>query len=94
MDQLGRLAALPAKQIVRSPREVSWASNRAVSQRACAKAEHGVEERGIPDDDVTICRDDGVTVDDRRPWLSPVSLRQLSAFAIVAEASRNCGSAP
>ena len=92
VDQLGSLAALREADRPQAPRGERGEETRGVAERARAEAELGVEERRVPDDDLALGSRGRVA--STTVARSPVSSSASSpAFAIVADASRNCGSA-
>ena len=82
-----------AKHSVRSPSFYELREQAGtLPERAGAEVELLVGHRRIPEHDRPLGPWRGVSGDDRRP--SPVSVEASSpGFAIVADASRNCGSA-
>ena len=86
---------LLAKQSVRRPRSTRAAISLDASPSAlAAQAELLVEQRRVPERDRALGARRGVVVDDRDVERRVSERASSPGFAIVAEASRNCGSAP
>ena len=67
---------------------------RRLGQRRGALAELGVQQRRVPEGDLALGLRRAVDVDRRRPRRRSASTWPRRGFAIVADASRNCGAEP